>query len=52
MGVCDKFHALQTAAYSLDRKQKGHSGDKQETRLEVLTAFTVNSTSLLEHDAV
>ena len=52
MGVSYKFHALQTAAYPLDRKQKGQSGDKQEISLEVFTASTVNSTSFLEHEAV
>jgi hypothetical protein len=52
MGVSDQFHALQTRAYPLDRKHMGHSGDEQKIRLEDLTAFTVNSTSFLEHDAL
>lgn len=52
MGVSDQFHALQTTAYPLDRKHKDHSGDEQKIRLEVLTPFTMNSTSFLEHYAV
>jgi hypothetical protein len=52
MGVCEQFHALKNRAYPLGRKREGHSGDEQKIRLEVLTAFTVNSTTILEHDAV
>jgi hypothetical protein len=52
MSVCEQFHALQTRAYPQDRKHEGHSGDEQKIRFEVLTEFTVNSTSFLEREAV
>jgi hypothetical protein len=52
MGVSDQHHALQTRAYPLNRKHKGHSGDDQKITLEVLMAFTATSTSFLERNDV
>jgi hypothetical protein len=51
-GVCEQFHAEQTTAYPMDSKHVDHSVDEQKIRLEIFTAFTVNSTSLLGRDVV